>query len=586
MNKTRGSVYRSAGTEPPAKFRHQLAASNYDISLILDSMIGNVSGKDQEKQLLGIFTDISDNVTKLSQNLENEMKELYSSVQQSDEVLHEELDTHRDRLNDINVSVDSVIEHFHKASEGALRIGEQLAVSESERLRIDSAIEIMEFVNLFESTDPSTYNDIQSLDTTQLLELFPSQWRNKGWGEISKILHDMKKILLDINADDVQNAKRNVITLCEAVEAELLSEFEIAVLNLMDCSSNETLMKTASDLASWLHLYNNGQSLEKRYIFSVVEKRLPNYSTHSGEKLKRKNKKIYREAVLNKQLRLNKVTGNNLSDDEGDDSDEESEGSVEEESSSEEEELSSNNPIPSGPGGLSPGDHLSELFATIIAVCAEQFDIIRKVFPQQTVARVTRLLIQRIFNDPAFGIQTRVENVLRPEPPRPPMLLAEYLDALITVKEKLSCLHIVLMEHCVTCTTSYIALQANKGKVAKTASLKSAQNTIPVGLTAGTISRINSDPANISKMRSKGEPDEATITDEEFKRMTEEHMNVVAEIKEFLEEQVRICNMGIVWFTLDGFVVFVYLYLLIFVFRFLWSCYLICRTTLRRKFCR
>ena len=149
MNKPRGSMYRSAGTEPPINLRQQLATSNYDISLILDSMIGNISGKEPEKQLLGIFTDISNGVTKLSQNLETEMKDLYTNAQQSDEVLYEELDTHRTRLNDINVSVDSVIDHFHKASEGALRIGEQLAVSESERLRIDSAIEIMDFVNLF-----------------------------------------------------------------------------------------------------------------------------------------------------------------------------------------------------------------------------------------------------------------------------------------------------------------------------------------------------------------------------------------------------------------------------------------------------
>ena len=68
-------------------------------------------------------------------------------------------------------------------------------------------------------------------------------------------------------------------------------------------------------------------------------------------------------------------------------------------------------------------DHLSDVFGTVIAVCAEQFDVIRKVFPQQTVGRVTRLLIQRIFNDPAFGIQKRVENVLQPN------VLVSYVQA-------------------------------------------------------------------------------------------------------------------------------------------------------------
>lgn len=93
-------------------------------------------------------------------------------------------------------------------------------------------------------------------------------------------------------------------------------------------------------------------------------------------------------------------------------------------------------------------DHLSGLFSMINNVCQEQFDIIQKVFPANEVARVTRLLIQRIFNDPAFGIQARVDSILVPQPPRPQLPLADYLDALVTVREKLSALNLMLIEYC------------------------------------------------------------------------------------------------------------------------------------------
>jgi hypothetical protein len=53
--------------------------------------------------------------------------------------------------------------------------------------------------------------------------------------------------------------------------------------------------------------------------------------------------------------------------------------------------------------------------------------------PMNAVARVTRFLIQRIFNDPAFGIQAKIESILVPQPPRPQLSLADYLDALVSM---------------------------------------------------------------------------------------------------------------------------------------------------------
>jgi hypothetical protein len=65
-----------------------------------------------------------------------------------------------------------------------------------------------------------------------------------------------------------------------------------------------------------------------------------------------------------------------------------------------------------GSGGALLIDHLSELFGSLSSVCREQFTVIRRVFPKEAVARTIRMLIQRVFLDPAFGIQTKIDAVL------------------------------------------------------------------------------------------------------------------------------------------------------------------------------
>ena len=89
-----------------------------------------------------------------------------------------------------------------------------------------------------------------------------------------------------------------------------------------------------------------------------------------------------------------------------------------------------------------------QLFTTIQEVCKEQFGIIRDIFPPAMAPKITRVLIQRIYNDPAFGIQGRVDAVLQPKSPLPPLPLADYLENLGIVKEKLGALYMMLLELC------------------------------------------------------------------------------------------------------------------------------------------
>lgn len=59
-----------------------------------------------------------------------------------------------------------------------------------------------------------------------------------------------------------------------------------------------------------------------------------------------------------------------------------------------------------GQSGAAAGS-LSALFRRVVNVCQSQFIVIGQVFPPPLVAKVTRLLLQRILNDPVYGVQVR-----------------------------------------------------------------------------------------------------------------------------------------------------------------------------------
>jgi hypothetical protein len=205
-------------------------------------------------------------------------------------------------------------------------------------------------------------------------------------------------------------------------------------------------------------------------------------------------------------------------------------------------------------GAVSLIDNLSALFKMINNVCQEQFVIIRKVFPTHTVARTTRSLVQRVFNDPAFGIQHRVDEVLRPPPPLPPLPLPDYLDALLTIREKLSALYLLLLE----CSSH----PSMRGMGSHSAAVRRAQLTSrriratssasenvrggggggggSTGGQDGHMAAGGSDTAVSSTMMAAQQYEEA---EEE----AEDRMRSDAEIQDFFQDQVRIKMISFIY---------------------------------------
>jgi hypothetical protein len=173
------------------------------------------------------------------------------------------------------MNVMKVKKNFEKASIGAVRIGSRLAATERERGQIESAIWTMDLIKTFEESPIAMYSELSAVDGKQLLVALPLCLSTKSWGDISQVLFDLRKILVDINAENVLIAQTNVLRVSEAVEGQLLMQFDHTVQAVTADRTNKDLIKKSRDLAHWLHLFNEGQSMQKRYIFSVVERRLP-----------------------------------------------------------------------------------------------------------------------------------------------------------------------------------------------------------------------------------------------------------------------------------------------------------------------
>jgi hypothetical protein len=464
-----------------AATRKQLNAYTFDPSVHLENYVNSVQvdSVDPEKKLFALFDKLTKQFTDVSLAVEEDVSGLQNDARQTEKVLMNELTYNSEKLEEVADAVDSVKLSFDMASEGALRIGGKLSSAERERLNIDKSMELLGYIKIFQETPAEKYNAAvkQESSTKDLREALPVGLQKKNWGTISEVMHDLRKILFELTGDDIKNAQNNVNRVADRVELELLTDFEKTIIEIISSKNeDERQVERARDLAEWLHLFNNGQSIQKRYIFTVVQHRIPNDSFFQSSSLYQESTpKASKGTPSNKTATQAGGNTNNSSTMSwffgsrgsakpnapaaskhggagGDDySDEEGDAAG----------LSTHYPLAKtasmGDGstngygnsaGMSLMDHLSGLFGMINTVCQEQFSLIRRVFPTQTIARVTRTLIQRIFNDPAFGIQARVDSILCPPAPQPALSLPDYLDALVIVREKLNALFLLLMECC------------------------------------------------------------------------------------------------------------------------------------------
>eukprot|EP01038_Epipyxis_sp_PR26KG_P005958 gene5958-8211_t len=513
-----------------SKTRKMLNSKDFDSIYYLSSQIDSIpiASDHAESSLLSLFNQITHHLTLLSDKIEEEVVVLQDKTLDTEDLLWKELDNHAKNLDNISTHVHDVKLNFEQASDGAIRVGNKLAQSEKERMRIENSIELFEYINFYQDNELyEKVTSIKQIDSEKLrVTLLPTHLQQEDWGTISKALNDLRKILDEINSKEVLIAQKCIIAITQIVETELLGQFEVSLFHLMKDQNNPEYVENTRTIAEYLHLFRNGQTVHDRYIYSVVQ-RIPADASSQSKEIK----------LLSLATIASIVKGKH-------DFDEDDEQSSDGASVDGEEYHKLNIPSINNNNGnnnnnsLALIDHLSGLFSMINKICQEQFSIIQKIFPSHTIARVTRLLIQRIFNDPAFGIQARVDSILNPKPPNPSLPLADYLDALVTIREKLSALYLLLIECC--------NHPSMRGMGSESASLKKAR-TRPTTTTNSNNNKSKHDAMEMVDSLNRTGSNESNSSQFMYKDYSlyynneediEDGLRSDAEIREFFDEQI------------------------------------------------
>lgn len=410
--------------------RSDLARSDHSIDRYLrdqleDIDLGELEGNLEESLTL-IFSGLAQELAVAADDVEGQIAQLQVSAKTANSSMVGDMGKHLDRLDGVKDAVDAIKVEFDSASEGAVRIGDRLTTSVEEKRRLKYGIELVENINWLKSISPSEYEVRLTTDLDAIKrDALPEELSKRDWGYISLTLSDMRRVLHEISEDEAQNALKNVYRLSEHVEMELLNVLLEDLDDLMDRPNDKELIEKCKEVVKWLHLYNNGQTLVKRYVYTVIQKRMPE-SKFNYDAVLRSRDNTPRASAKDRESSattfLSPLRGP---------------------SPGVTKTAKSTQDVRDSTGDL---DYLSQLFATIQSVCVEQFKIVREIFPEPVIPKITRVLIQRIYNDPAFGIQGRVDAMLQPKPPSPPLPLADYLEYLSIVKEKLGGLYLMLLE--------------------------------------------------------------------------------------------------------------------------------------------
>lgn len=239
----------------------------------LEQLAENVS---DPRQLLATYTDYISKLEEYIAGLDERAEMQYRKLRASDDAFVKRLDAQARQLVEIQKALNVVKDKFEKSSDGALRVGLKLEKADGQRKRIQTAIDLMTLVQIFEGIPPSTYDahDSDDLDEASLRELLPSIWEDYSWGDIARALQGLRNVLHNINSEDAKIAPRNVKKLAGHVEMFLIRKFDASISALIQAPFEDSLRSATLGICSWLHLFNGGNFVQDYYIKSVINQRI------------------------------------------------------------------------------------------------------------------------------------------------------------------------------------------------------------------------------------------------------------------------------------------------------------------------
>jgi hypothetical protein len=313
-----------------------------------------------------LFTVTLERLARLGKEADERIAAMQEEGRRSAPQRKRELDRHHRALQEVHESIEDIETHFRKVGLTAVRIGQSLSQTEFQRQKAEHAQRLLEYFLAF---DTLRYEAMLKDTESERIEMLSNDVLaplvdDANYQAAAGILSDLNVICEDLNAPHLENAVRCIRVFGERLESRLLGMFEAAAMaeggqqqqyqqqyqqQQQQQQQQSSDIETMRDCAASLLKFGDAVKLYNTYIYTIVAKQV--------------------QAVAARRQ------GGN------DDADE-------------------------------MRDALSEFFGLISSLCQKAFTLIRQVFPPSASLKVTRMLIDRMVNDPAFGIQVRVAEVL------------------------------------------------------------------------------------------------------------------------------------------------------------------------------
>ena len=327
-----------------------------------------------------------------------------------------ELDRHHRQLQEVHGTIEDIEAHFRKVGLTAVRIGQSLSQTEMQRHKAAHAQQLLEYFLAF---DTLCYESMLKDAEAERIEMLANETlaplaEEANFQAAAAILSDLNVVCEDLNAPHLENAVRCIRVFGERLEKRLLDRFEEAAMAessstqpsgglLLPLSAAAAAagaggdeggpdVATMRECAHALLRFGDAVKLYNTYIYTIVAKQVRAQNASSAA---RAAAAAAASSSSSKARPQPFRRGGPGSSDDGEEDDEEEGVGVDSEAAA-----------------MEMRDALSEFFGLISALCQRAFTLIRQVFPPSASLKVTRMLIDRMVSDPAFGIQVRVAQVL------------------------------------------------------------------------------------------------------------------------------------------------------------------------------
>ena len=259
-------------------------ASQKPSTLTFDPKLGSENTyRDSETLLMEMLGDLDDTIQDASAAIEQDLKELEGRIAMHSSNLTLELGRYETGLDDVSGKLESLSSLFSSASAEAMKVGEKLGVSETQRSQVQDAIFIMETIMELQNLPQGFLGLSEECSPENVRELLPLSLRRANWEEVTRRLYEVRRVLQDAKLEDFENAQDNIYRISQIVEAEFLIQFQGLLGRILETSATKAQLRELRSIAQSLMYFEHGRSIQELFLSTVIHARIRNQKISESE---------------------------------------------------------------------------------------------------------------------------------------------------------------------------------------------------------------------------------------------------------------------------------------------------------------